>query len=87
LVDLQWGTLALDDGSRSDGFLLQPLHGGTSPPMSLLGGGGSVLRRYRGRWIVVFELGCEDLTDPGHIYMFQGLLAMMPPTTPNGKII
>ncbi|OAO90550.1 hypothetical protein AXX17_AT5G02280 [Arabidopsis thaliana] len=55
--------------------------------MSLLGGGGSVLRRYRGRWIVVFELGCEDLIDPGQIYMFQGLLAMLPPTTPNGKII
>ncbi|CAH8257307.1 unnamed protein product [Arabidopsis lyrata] len=55
LVDLQWGTITLDDGSRSGGFLRQSLRGGTSPPMSLFGGGGSVLRRDRGRRIVVFR--------------------------------
>ncbi|KAG7556727.1 hypothetical protein ISN44_As11g027250 [Arabidopsis suecica] len=48
LVDLQWGTMTLDDGSRSGGFLRQSLRGGTSPPMSLFGGGGSVLRRIQG---------------------------------------
>lgn len=87
MVDLQWGTMTLDDGSKSGGFLRQSLRGGTSPPMNLLGSGGSVLRRYRGRRIVVFELGCEDPIDPGQIYMIQGLLAMLPSTTPDGELM